>query len=97
MVQSSENMPQNMLDVTSFLEEVNSSYLPKEIIQTTKLSDLPQKHKYTIKSINRLTTKYGEKLLMDISVMMLNQNVEYSVFQPDRFEKICLRHKLTYL
>jgi hypothetical protein len=51
-------MSQNMLDVTGFLKEVNSSYLPKEIKQTTKLSDLL---KYTIKYINKLTTKYGEK------------------------------------
>jgi hypothetical protein len=54
--------------------------LPKEIKQTTKLSDLPQKLKYTIKYINKLTTKYGEKLLMEISIILLNQNVEYSKF-----------------
>jgi hypothetical protein len=49
---------------------------------------LPQKLKYTIKYINKLTTKYGEKLLMEISIILLNQNVEYSVFLPDRFARM---------
>jgi hypothetical protein len=93
MVQSSEstpqtsvNMSQNMLDVTGFLKEVNLRYLPKEIKQTMKLSDL--KLKCTIKYINKLTTKYGEKLLMEISIILLNQNVEYIVYLPDRFVKM---------
>jgi hypothetical protein len=49
---------------------------------------LPQKLKYTIKSINKLTTKYGEQLLMEISIILLNQNVEHIVFLPDRFVKM---------
>jgi hypothetical protein len=57
--------------------------LPKEIKQTTKLSDLPQMLRYTIKYINKLTTKYGEQLLMEISITLLKQNVEYSIFLPD--------------
>jgi hypothetical protein len=49
---------------------------------------LPQKLKYTIKYINKLTTKYGEKSLMEIAIILLNQNVKYSIFLPDRFVRM---------
>jgi hypothetical protein len=49
---------------------------------------LPQRIKYTIKYINKLTTKYGEKLLMEISIILLNQNFVYSVTEELRGNEI---------
>ena len=71
--------------VDEFLKNINQTYTPKELPRTVKLVDIPQNLKYKIKSIKKLDTRYGEKILINI---YLNDLVDYHTYLPDRYSKM---------
>ena len=71
-----------------YLNNINSNMAPKEINQTTKLTDLPQNTPFIIKGIKRINTKYGEMLLAELVFKYNETIVDYRVFLPQRFAKM---------
>ena len=76
------------MDIQEILNSINSSMAPKEIKETTKLTDLPQNLPYIIKDLKTINTKYGESLLAELQLKYSDKLVDYSVFLPQRFAKM---------
>jgi hypothetical protein len=75
-------------DLNSYLENINLKYVTKEIKKVTPLIDIPQNLKYNTYDIRKSKTKYGDKLIIDLSYNGLGMNLEYSVYLPDIFKSL---------
>ena len=71
-------------DIDSFLNSLNEEFKPNKETSFTKLVDLPQNTKLSIKGITPFSNKYGDKLVIELH---LNQ-IKFTVFLPDRFVKL---------
>jgi hypothetical protein len=68
-----------------YLQQINTQYKAKEIKKITQLTLIPQNIKYNIKDIHKVKTKYGNKLVMNITHKSLGFDLEYFTYLPDRF------------
>ena len=74
-------------EVAGFLSNLNESFAPKQE-SYTKLTDIPQKVKFSINDFTKVNTKTGEKLVITISMSHLGTTAEYKSYLPDRFIKL---------
>ena len=80
----SPNVHNYTMDIDSFLNSLNEEFKPNKETSFTKLVDLPQNTKLSIKGITPFSNKYGDKLVIELH---LNQ-IKFTVFLPDRFVKL---------
>jgi hypothetical protein len=57
--QTADNTVQTKSDLSSYLENINSQYIPKEKKKFTALIEIPQNIKYNINDIYKTKTKFG--------------------------------------
>jgi hypothetical protein len=69
-----QNQAPETSDPSNYLQQINMKFRPKGYNQINKLMDLPQNIKFNIKDIRRITTTYGNKLLVDLIAMNIEAN-----------------------
>ena len=79
---------QTNINVNSFLENINDEFRPKRKMDFTPIRDLPQNTKLTIKQLKPYSTKFGERLLIELSLTQVGKEMTFSVFLPDRYKKM---------
>ena len=78
--------------IDSILREINEEFKPKEKMNFTALRDLPQNTKLNIKQFIPYETKYGDKLLIELSVIQVGKEITFNVFLPDRYKKMSAKY-----
>ena len=84
-VTNEESMDPNL---SSFLDEINEEFQAHEINKYTKLADLPKNVNYKINNIYKVKTRYGEKIAVDLCIVMLGNENNYTTILPDRYTKL---------